>query len=394
MTRLPRDLQLLFWSLFVWSFGLGLYNYVWPLFLKGLNADDSQVGLVFAIGFLAAALSMIPGGILANKYELKSLLIIGWAVSVPPPLMYYLAGSWMNVIPGMILFQLSAFNIPAFNAYIAGASETNRTGSSFGIVWASFPLGFVLSPAVGGLLLTWISIREIFILAFLLFAISTVILFWMRPQPPVKSSAPSFWSEGPKSRSEVTLMIFLTGAAVAVSIASPFVPLFFHDVLGLSPSIIEVLGSIQSLGQTAFAVLLGRRADVRSRGATMALGVGLSATGLIGIVLTKNILLAFPFIFLFGSARPSSYVAYSILSMIRSGASRAGQYGLYLTLENLGFVGGSYAGGFLYSISPLDGFAVTAAIFLGLASLVGVTNFRTRGSMDAATDPNQNRLSS
>lgn len=379
--------------MFVWSFGLGLYNYVWPLFLKGLSADDAQVGLVFAIGFLAAALSMIPGGVLANKYELKTLLIIGWAMSIPPPLMYYLAGSWTDVIPGMVLFQLSAFNIPAFNAYIAGASETNRTGSSFGIVWASFPLGFVLSPAFGGILLTWISIREIFILAFLLFAISTVILFWMGPQPPVKSGTPSFWSERPKSRSEVTLMIFLTGAAVAVSIASPFVPLFFHDLLGLSPNIIQVLGSVQSLGQTAFAVLLGRRADVRGRGTTMALGVAVSAAGLLGMILTKNILLAFPFIFLFGSARPSSYVAYSLLSMIRSGASRAGQYGLYLTLENLGFVAGSYAGGFLYSINPLDGFAVTVAIFLGLASLVGVTNFRTRAFADAAVKPNGNLVS-
>lgn len=113
----------------------------------------------------------------------------------------------------------------------------------------------------------------------------------------------------------------------------------------------------------------------------MALGVALSATGLIGMILTKNILLAFPFIFLFGSARPSSYVAYSVLSMIRSGASRAGQYGFYLTLENLGFVAGSYFGGFLYSLNPIDGFAVTAASFLGLALLVGVTNFRTKTSL-------------
>ena len=385
VTHLPRDLQLLFWSLFLWSFGLGLYNYIWPLFLQDLKADPSQVGLVFSIGFLAAAATMFPGGILANKYELKSLLIAGWALSIPPPLLYYFAGSWTDVIPGMILFQVSAFNIPAFNAYIAGATDKSRTGSSFGIVWASFPLGFVFSPAVGGALLTWISIRDMFLLSFVLFTVSTIILFWMRPQPPVKTNTRSFSLELPKSLSQIVLLIFLAGTAIAFSIASPFVPLFFHDVLSLSPTSIQILGSVQSLGQTAFAFLLGGRADVRSRGRTMALGVIVSATGIAGIVLTRNLLLAFPLVFLLGSARPSSYVAYSVLALIRSGASRAGEYGFYLTFENLGFVVGSYIGGVLYLLNPVDGFVVTAVSFLVLALMVGLTNFRAKEPSDAST---------
>src|SRR5215472_120280 len=376
--RLPRDLQLLFWSLFVWSFGLGLYNYVWPLFLQDLNADPSQVGIVFSIGFLAAAASMFPGGILANKYELRALLIAGWVLSIPPPIMFYLAGSWTDVIPGMIIFQVSAFNIPAFNAYIAGATEKNRTGSSFGIVWASFPLGFVFSPAVGGALLEWISIRQMFLLSFVLFTVSTIILFWMHRQPPVRTKAHSYSVEVPKSGSEIVLLVFLTGAAIAFSVTSPFIPLYFHDVLSFSPTLIQVLGSIQSLGQAAFAFLLGGRADVRSKGRTMALGIIVSATGLVGVVLTRNFLFAFPLVFLLGSARPASYIAYSVLSVVRSGASRAGGYGFYLTLENLGFVAGSYIGGFLYSINPIDGFTVTASCFLFLALMVGLTNFRSR----------------
>ncbi|HEY4823033.1 MAG TPA: MFS transporter, partial [Candidatus Bathyarchaeia archaeon] len=81
---LSRDLRLLFLSLFLWTFGLGLYNYVWPIYLRELQASPEQVGLVFSVGFIAAALSMIPGGILANKYELRKLLIISWAASLPP----------------------------------------------------------------------------------------------------------------------------------------------------------------------------------------------------------------------------------------------------------------------------------------------------------------------
>ncbi len=157
---------------------------------------------------------MIPGGILANRYELRLILILGWAMSLPVPLLYYYAKTWTDVIPGIILLQASGFNIPAFNAYIAGASEKKRTGASFGIVWASAPLGFVFSPAIGGALLERVSIREIFILSFVLFALSTVLLFWIRPQPPSKRDARQSKLEIPRSIPEATLLLVLTGAAI------------------------------------------------------------------------------------------------------------------------------------------------------------------------------------
>jgi MFS family permease len=366
---LPRDLRLLFLSLFLWTFGLGLYNYIWPLYLRDLQASPNDVGLVFAIGFLALALSMIPGGILANKYELKALLIIGWAMSIPPPLMYYFAGTWTDVIPGIILLQVSGFNVPAFNAYIAGAADKAKSASNFGITWASAPLGVVVSPLVGSVLLNWISVRGIFILTFVFFTISTIVLFPMKPQPPLENDARSPRLEFPKSRREGSLLLFLAGAALAWSVASPFIPLYFQDSLSLGSSIILILGAVQSLGAAIFAISLGRRADARSQGGTMALGLLLSATGLVGVLLTRNLLFAFPMVFLIGGARAPSLVAYFILSTVRKGASRAGQFGFYLTMESLGFVLGSYLGGRLYTIAPISIFYATSVSFAALAIL-------------------------
>ncbi|HEV2120246.1 MAG TPA: MFS transporter [Candidatus Bathyarchaeia archaeon] len=377
---LPRDLRLLFLSLFLWTFGLGLYNYIWPLFLRDLQASPNDVGIVFSIGFLALALSMIPGGILANKYELKAILIIGWAMSIPEPLIYYFARTWTDVIPGIILLQLSGFNIPAFNAYIAGSADKAKSASNFGITWASAPLGIVFSPLVGSLLLNWISIRGIFILTFVFFTVSTIVLFLMKPQPPLESDASSRLLEFPRSRREGSLLLYLAGAAVAWSVTAPFIPLYFQDTLSLGPSIILLLGALQSLGAAVFAVVLGRRADARGNGGTMALGLLLSSIGLVGVLLTRNLLFAFPLVFLIGSARAPSLVAYSILSIIRKGASRAGQFGFYLTLESLGFVLGSYIGGSLYSLKPTTNFYATSSLFVALAILAWLSLGRTSDS--------------
>src|SRR3989442_15957649 len=86
---LPRDLRLLFFSLFIWTFGLGIYNHVWSIYLTQLNANPEQVGLVSSIGFFAAPVSMIPGGILAHQYDHKNLLIVGVGIKIPVPLMFY-----------------------------------------------------------------------------------------------------------------------------------------------------------------------------------------------------------------------------------------------------------------------------------------------------------------
>jgi predicted MFS family arabinose efflux permease len=81
-------------------------------------------------------------------------------------------------------------------------------------------------------------------------------------------------------------------------------------------------------------------------------------------------------VFLLGGARAPSYVAYSLLSNMRHGKSRAGQFGFYLTFEQLGFLVGSFIGGFLYSSNHTSVLVITSIIFIVLAALAG---FRIRG---------------
>ena len=370
---LPRDLHLLFFSLLMWTFGLGVYNYVWSLYLIQLNASPEQVGLVSSIGFLAAAVSMIPGAILANKYDNRTLLIIGWAMSIPVPVLFYYSNSWPDVIPGLIILQLSSFNIPAMNAFIGQLGDPRRMSSAFGSVWAAAPLGLVLSPAIGSLLLLWFNIRDLFWVTLALWTVSTIILLPLKRQPPreVDSKAPLL--ELPRSRQELTILVFLFGAAVAIGVTSPsYLPLFLRDQFHLSESQIQLFGSIQSLGSATFAILLGRWAATRNPGSTMAKELLLVAGGALGIILASSPFLVVPVVFLLGGARAPSLVAYSLLSNMREGKSRAGQWGFYLTFEQLGFVVGAFTGGILYASNHTSILITTSTLFIFLAALAGL----------------------
>src|SRR6266566_4126039 len=247
---LPRDLRLLFFSLFLWTFGLGIYNYVWSLYLTQLNANPEQVGLVSSIGFFAAAIS---------------------------------------VIPGLIIFQLSAFNLLAMNAFIGALGDQKRMSSAFGAVYSAFPLGLVLSPAVGSLLLTWLSIRDLFWFSLVLWTVSTLMLLPVKRQPPRDVDSKARLLELPRSRQELTILLLIFGVPAAISITSPsFLPLFFQDQLDLTDSQIQLLGSVQALGSAVFAILLGRWAATRKPGSTIAKELLLVAGGAVGIVLAGS----------------------------------------------------------------------------------------------------------
>ena len=366
ITRLQRDLRFLFLALFLWTFGLGLYNYVWPVYLRQLGASPDNIGLAYSVGYVAFAASMIPGAILSNRYDLRKVLIASWAFSIPTPIIYLIATSWQEATIGLVLLQLTSFGIPAFNAFIVANSEPERVSSAFGATASAAPLGMVLSPLLGSLMLQWTGLNGIFLLSFGLFSISTIVLLPIRKYPGKKEDF-RIRLERPRSREEVFLLGFITTSAFAFSLVSSFLPLYYQDTFLLKPAIIQLMGAVQSAGAAIFAVVIGRRAEARGRRNAMATGVLLAAIGLFGVVGGESVLFAVPMIFLFGAARAPTYVAYSLLSKRRPGASRAGTFGFFLTMESVGLIIGSYLGGLIYGVSPVRLIVSGAIIFILLA---------------------------
>ncbi len=115
------------------------------------------------------------------------------------------------------------------------------------------------------------------------------------------------------------------------------------------------------------AIVLGRRAEHWGKGQTMALGLLLASVGLVTLIFLRNPFLVLPFVFLAGGSRASGLIAYSALSGLGGNSTRAGRFGLYLTVEWLGLAAGPYIGGFLYSLNPVSILVVSAASLVLLA---------------------------
>ncbi len=123
------------------------------LYVLGLGATETILGVIGLSGFLALASMQFPGGYLADKYGRKwliSTMTFGVALSF---IIYAIAPSWHFLLIGVVL--MSIFNStyqPALNAMISDSLPAERRGMGFSIVMLIASVSTTPSPAVAGVL--------------------------------------------------------------------------------------------------------------------------------------------------------------------------------------------------------------------------------------------------
>ena len=123
------------------------------LYVLGLGATETILGVVGLSQFLALASMQFPGGYLADKYGRKwliSTMTFGVALSF---ILYAIAPSWPVLLVGVVLMAI--FNStyqPALSAMVSDSLPAERRGMGFGIVMLIASASTTPSPAVAGIL--------------------------------------------------------------------------------------------------------------------------------------------------------------------------------------------------------------------------------------------------
>lgn len=123
--ELSLDLRLLCVSNFIGAFGDGLFVYILPNYIRGLEATSADVGFLFSLLSLTTALTIIPGGFLADRFDRKKIMILGWLVWAPLPLAFSAASHWSQLIVPMCLYG-ALLSGPAISAYVATTTSKER----------------------------------------------------------------------------------------------------------------------------------------------------------------------------------------------------------------------------------------------------------------------------
>jgi MFS transporter, DHA1 family, tetracycline resistance protein len=150
-------LTFIFITMLVDTIGLGIILPVIPKLIteltgQGMSEAARWGGWLFFIYALMQFLCAPAIGNLSDRFGRRPILIVSLAVLGVDYLITALAPTIFWLFIARLLSGIAGAAYPTANAYIADVSPPEKRAANFGLVGAAFGIGFVIGPAVGGVL--------------------------------------------------------------------------------------------------------------------------------------------------------------------------------------------------------------------------------------------------
>src|SRR5512134_858819 len=149
----PRAaLAFIFITIFLDLLGVGILIPVIPTIVRQFAPGGFVVGLL-TLSYSAAQFVAAPAlGALSDRTGRRPVLLFSLVGSAVGYVIFGAAHSLAFLFVGRILDGITGGNISTAQAYLADVSSPADRSKNFGLVGAAFSLGFIIGPALGGVL--------------------------------------------------------------------------------------------------------------------------------------------------------------------------------------------------------------------------------------------------
>src|SRR6185503_17380064 len=149
---MTRPLLIIFLTIFVNLVGFGIIVPLLPFYAETFGASPIAIGLLFAVFSLCQLFAAPVLGDWSDRYGRRPILILSLAGTVISFVMLALATTYTMLFLARIVDGLSGGNISTARAYVADITEPKDRARAYGIIGAAFGLGFIMGPALSGVL--------------------------------------------------------------------------------------------------------------------------------------------------------------------------------------------------------------------------------------------------
>jgi MFS family permease len=151
-TSSRRALGFIFATVFLDLLGVGILLPVIPFLVRQFTPSGLAVGLL-ALSYSLAQFGAAPLlGRLSDRVGRRPVLVASVLGSGIAYVAFGLATALWVLFAARIVDGMSGGNITAAQAYIADVSAPEDRAKNFGLIGAAFGLGFIIGPALGGML--------------------------------------------------------------------------------------------------------------------------------------------------------------------------------------------------------------------------------------------------
>jgi DHA1 family tetracycline resistance protein-like MFS transporter len=153
MNRTRRSpIYLMALTIFIDFAGFGIVLPLLPFWAERLGAGAVEVGLILTIYALAQFIFTPVLGTLSDRYGRRPIILASLLIEALSFALSALAGSLAILLVARFIGGLGASNIGSAQAVVADVTPVERRARGMGLIGAAIGLGFVVGPAMGGLL--------------------------------------------------------------------------------------------------------------------------------------------------------------------------------------------------------------------------------------------------
>jgi DHA1 family tetracycline resistance protein-like MFS transporter len=155
ITNKQRSLWIIIGITILNAIGMTIVMPLFPFLLEKYVASENVAVAMSALVSIFAASTFFAApvfGALSDRYGRKSILLVSLSGSVIGYILLGIGGALWVLFLGRIIDGLTAGNQSALFAYITDSTEPHERGKWFGYIGGAIGLGFMIGPAIGGLL--------------------------------------------------------------------------------------------------------------------------------------------------------------------------------------------------------------------------------------------------
>lgn len=146
---------IILFTVFVDVLGFGIVIPILPFYLSEFGADSFTVTLLFSVFSLCSFISSPFLGALSDRIGRRPVLLVSIFSTSLGWLVFASASSITLLFVGRIIDGLAAGNFTTAQSYLVDISTTDKERTTnLGIIGATFGIGFMLGPLLGGILST------------------------------------------------------------------------------------------------------------------------------------------------------------------------------------------------------------------------------------------------
>ena len=150
-----KRLAAIFLVVFIDLFGFSLILPLLPFYAETFGASPTEIGLLVATYAAGQFVGAPILGRLSDRFGRRPVLLLSIFGSLAGFVMLAFAKTLLVLFLSRALDGLTGGNITVAQAYISDVTDEKNRARGLGLIGAAFGLGFILGPALGGMLSRW-----------------------------------------------------------------------------------------------------------------------------------------------------------------------------------------------------------------------------------------------